>query len=171
MRGTVNKAKIVYVTTLSQRRASSYPLLTCTNKTVPTSYQQRHPFFDIQTRKGTLHSNSWYVREVFNPFMDPKWFVQPGLIRTLKLQLNEWHVVDWTGWFQSFSYVYENKMGRRSRFLSTEMVHGIMSTTELRNVNYTLKDTLKLKVKLKYASTNRTVAGQPEFESKYCHLW
>lgn len=69
-------------------------------------YQQRHPFGDIQTRKGTLYSNSWYVGEIFNPFMDPKWFVQPGLIRTLKLQLNEWHVVDWTGWFQSFSYVY-----------------------------------------------------------------
>jgi len=107
-------------------------------------YQQRQPFFDIATRKGTLHSNSWYVREILNPFMDPKWFVQPGLIRTMKLQLNEWHVVDWTGWFQSFSYVYENNMGRPSCFLTTEMVHGTMSTTELRNVNHMLKDSFEI---------------------------
>jgi len=77
--GTINKIKIVYVTTLSQRGVRSYPIVNCTNKTVPTLYQQRHPFFDIQTRKGTLHSNSWYAWEIFNPFMDPKWFVQPGL--------------------------------------------------------------------------------------------
>jgi hypothetical protein len=34
-----------------------------------------------------LHSNSCYEGEIFNPCMDPKRFVQPRLIRTLKLQL------------------------------------------------------------------------------------
>jgi len=59
MRGAISKIKIVYVTTLSQRGVRSYPLVNRTNKTVPMLYHQRHPFFDIQTRKGTLHANSW----------------------------------------------------------------------------------------------------------------
>ena len=38
---------------------------------VPALYQQRHPFFDIQTRWGNLHSNSCYVGENSTPLWIP----------------------------------------------------------------------------------------------------
>ena len=60
--------------------------------------------------------------------MDPKWFVQPGLMCALKLQLIEWQVIDWIGWSQSFSHVYEEQIGPSLVLLSTEMLHGTMST-------------------------------------------